>query len=277
MIQIDSLSFGYNSSHLLFQQLDLQFNPGRIHGLFGKNGAGKTTLLKLICGLVSPISGTVRTNNYIPNLRQPQFLSDIYLLAEEVYLPANSATDLVKLFACFYPCFDLRQFKNTIRDFDVDYGQKFSHMSLGQKKKIAIAFALSCNTNILMLDEPTNGLDIPSKAIFRKLIASLFHEDRIVLISTHQVHDVQSLIDTVTILHNNKVSVQASLDEIASKYTFYHGNSSPEGEILYTGKSVLGNSYIVPNLRNEAGEVDVEAYFNAVVDTSNTISQHTKI
>lgn len=268
MIQIDSLSFGYSADQLLFQQLDLGFKPGRIHGLLGKNGAGKTTLLKLICGLVSPLSGKVRTNNFTPNLRQHQFLSDIYLLAEEVYLPANSAPDLVKLLGCFYPNFDHSQFKSTLMDFDVDYRQKFSRTSLGQKKKIAIAFALSCNTSVLLLDEPTNGLDIPSKAIFRKMIASFLNEDRTIIISTHQVHDVQSLIDNVIILHGNKVKVQASLDEIASKYTFYHGNPSPEGEILYKGKSVLGNSYIVPNLSKESGEVDIEAYFNAVVDTS---------
>lgn len=268
MIQFNSLSFSYSPKLKLFEQLDFSIKPGMIHGLLGKNGSGKTTMLKLICGLVTPVAGEVLTGNYVPSKRQPQFLSDVYLLTEEVYLPASSADKLVKLYAPFYPRFDSSQFRDFLQQFDVDFLQPLTKLSLGQKKKVMIAFALACNTSYLLLDEPTNGLDIPSKLVFRRLIASVFSEERTIVISTHQVRDLDSLIDNVILLHANKVQVQSSIEQIAANYQFIHSAVQPEGEILYSCRSVLGQSFIISNPQQKAGQVDIETFFNAVTEDS---------
>ena len=268
MIQFNSLSFSYSAKLKLFDQLDFSIKPGMIHGLLGKNGSGKTTMLKLVCGLVTPVKGEILTGGFIPSKRQPQFLSDVFLLTEEVYLPTSTAEKLVSLYAPFYPRFDSNQFREMLNQLDVNYQQPLTRLSLGQKKKVMIAFALACNTSYLLLDEPTNGLDIPSKLVFRRLIASVFSADRTIIISTHQVRDLDSLIDNVILLHSNKIIVHSSIEQIAAKYQFIHSSTQPEGEILYSCRSVLGQSYMMGNPQSKAGQVDLETFFNAATENS---------
>jgi ABC-2 type transport system ATP-binding protein len=268
MIQFNSLSFSYSAKLKLFDQLDFSIKPGMIHGLLGKNGSGKTTMLKLVCGLVTPVKGEILTGGFIPSKRQPQFLSDVFLLTEEVYLPTSTAEKLVSLYAPFYPRFDSNQFREMLNQLDVNYQQPLTRLSLGQKKKVMIAFALACNTSYLLLDEPTNGLDIPSKLVFRRLIASVFSADRTIVISTHQVRDLDSLIDNVILLHANKIIVHSSIEQIAAKYQFIHSSTQPEGEILYSCRSVLGQSYMMGNPHSKAGQVDLETFFNAATENS---------
>lgn len=264
MIQFNSLSFGYTKKHELFNQLDISILSGKIYGLLGKNGTGKTTLLKLMCGLVAPLSGSIRVGDFEPFKRQPEFLSQVYLLPEDIFLPARSASELVKLYAPFYPLFKKQQFLQLLAMFEMQYESDISKLSFGQQKKVMIAFALACNTSYLLLDEPTNGLDIPSKVVFRKLIASVFDEKRTIIISTHQVRDLDSLIDHVIILNNNKIQIDSSIEHIATKYRFVHSSGQPDGKVLYSCNSVLGKSYILTNYEQTQGQVDIETYFNAV-------------
>jgi ABC-2 type transport system ATP-binding protein len=240
----------------------------------GKNGAGKTTLLKLLSGLAFAKSGTISVNGYKPEQRSPSFLSDIFLLPEEIYLPANSPEKMAKLYAPFYPAFDMPQFRDLLGEMDVVFGAKISKLSYGQKKKAMIAFALACNTRFVFLDEPTNGLDIPSKAVFRKIIASVFNEDRTILISTHQVKDLESLIDSVVILDGGKIRLNSPLEKISSSIAFRHGNRVTEGEtVLFESSGVMGRHYLVPNTSGEEGVVDLEILFNAWVADAAKFNQ----
>lgn len=266
MIKINSLSFGYQTSTLLFDRINLELSKGKIHGLLGKNGEGKTSLLKMLIGLIKPRFGLVEVNGQKPFDRKPAFLSQVYLLPEETYLSASNARQMEKLYSPFYPAFDSDIYRNILKEFDVEYCQNVDSLSSGQRKKIAISFAFACNTSLLLLDEPTNGLDISSKAVFRRMVASMFHQDKTIIISTHQVHDVQSIIDNLVILHQNKIAFEGEIEDIALKYSFVHSTTIPSDQYLFAEKSVLGNTYILHNKGNIPGEVNIETFFNAVVE-----------
>lgn len=265
MIEVNNLSFGYKKSKLLYKNLNLQLPVGSIYGLLGKNGAGKSTLLKNFTGLLFPTQGSLLVNGYVPKKRQPSFLQTIYFIPEEVYVPSLTIDGYKKIFAPFYSLFNEKQFYNYLDMLDVKNKGKLNTFSFGQQKKFVIAFALACNTKILLLDEPTNGLDIPSKILFRKLIASVFTEDKMIFISTHQIRDLDNLIDNVIIVDNGELLLQASLAEIEQKLSFKTVDVIPdESELLYAETSLKGSTIVVENKASEESKVNLEFLFNAI-------------
>jgi len=267
MIQINHLSFGYNKKRLLYKDLTLTLEPGSIYGLLGKNGAGKSTLLKNMIGLLFPKAGSISINGFAPKKRVPAFLETIYFIPEEVYVPALTITQYVKLFAPFYPLFDKEKFFTYLDNLDVKDQGKLNTLSFGQQKKFVIAFALACNTKILLLDEPTNGLDIPSKIKFRKLISAVFTEERMIFISTHQIRDLDNLIDKVIIVDNGDLLLNASITEIASKLCFKNVvYIEPGDNVLYAEESLKGSSIVAENTNGEETKVNLEHLFNAITE-----------
>ena len=182
MVRICNLHFGYSRRVLQLENLSLDLARGRIYGLLGKNGAGKSTLLKNIVGLAFPLAGTCEVDGQAAARRQPATLQDLFFLPEDVQVPAVTATQLAASTGVFYPRFDEAAFHGYLRELDVPSLTKLTALSYGQQKKALIAFALATNTGLLVLDEPTNGLDIPSKAQFRKLVAGALGEERCVII-----------------------------------------------------------------------------------------------
>ena len=271
MITVKEVAFSYRKGTELFQNMNLSLLPGSIYGLLGKNGAGKTTLLKLICGLSFPVEGTIKVGGYTPSKRDVAFLADIFFLTEEIYIAERTPKEMEDFLAPFYPHFDKTLFQQLLFQLEVEYTAKLQQLSFGQKKKAMIAFAIACKTKYLFLDEPTNGLDIPSKALFRSIIASTYDENRITVISTHQVRDLQSLIDRVIILNDHQIQLNVSLDEVSEKLTFGHGSIIPEGvETLYSASGELGKSYILKNNGLTQGQVDLETLFTGFVYNPKT-------
>ena len=269
MIKVDNLSFGYNKKKLLYKNLSLSIESGSIYGLLGKNGAGKSTLLKNLTGLLFPTSGSILVNGFAPKNRLPSFLETIYFIPEEVYVPALTITQYLNLFAPFYPEFNREQFFIYLDHLDVKDQGKLNTLSFGQQKKFVIAFALACNTKILLLDEPTNGLDIPSKIKFRKLISSFFTDQRIIFISTHQIRDLENLIDNVIIVDNGELLLNASIETIAAKLCFKNVTHIEDKEkILYYEESLKGVSIVTENTDHEETKVNLEHLFNAVTENS---------
>jgi ABC-2 type transport system ATP-binding protein len=264
MIQIDNLNFGYNKKQLLFKDMSMKLHPGHIYGLLGKNGAGKSTLLKNIAGLVYPFEGRLDVLGYNPVKREPALIEQIFLVPEELYLPAVTVEAYVKINSCFYKGFDQSYFYELLAEFDVPSRQKLVNMSYGQKKKVIIAFGLATQTRLMIMDEPTNGLDIPSKAQFRKIMASALTEDRCIIISTHQVRDLDNLIDTVIVLDDNTVALHASVEEITNKLCFKRMTVLDEA-VLYAEPSLAGFNTLVANVQNEDTKLDIELLFNAIV------------
>ena len=272
MIEVQSLAFGYNRKKLLYKNLTLSLEAGSIYGLLGKNGAGKSTLLKNIIGLLFPTKGSITVNNFISKKRQPAFLKTIYFIPEEVYVPALTIKGYRNLFAPFYPDFDDEKFAAYLNELNVKDEGKLNTLSFGQQKKFVIAFALACNTNVLLLDEPTNGLDIPSKAQFRKLIASVMLDDKIILISTHQIRDLENLIDKVIIVDNGELLLHASVADISDKLSFKTVSDAEDtGKALYAEETFKGVSIVQENTGGEDTKVNLEHLFNAVTENPELI------
>lgn len=272
MIKLDRLSFGYSKQKLLFENLSMQLEPGHIYGLLGKNGAGKSSLIRNMAGLLFPLSGTIDINGFIPQKRLPDFLKDIFFIPEEIYLPSVTIDQYVKVLAPFYPHFDHEQFMSHIHQFDIPRKNKLTDMSYGQKKKLITAFALATNTRVLLMDEPTNGLDIPSKSQFRKVVSSALEPDRLILISTHQVRDLDNLIDAVIIIDNNQIMIQHSLEEVSERL---HFGTLPSVEfdnrVLYAEQSLRGYKAVFENSDREESRVDLEHLFNAVTKNPDRV------
>lgn len=267
MISITDLSFQYSKDKVLFEELNLNLSKGSIIGLFGKNGAGKTTLIKVLSGLIFPKNGSCQVLNHKPSDRLPSFLSDIYFLPEEVGEFSGRIEQYVKLYASFYPKFSQASFLSMLSDFGINQSDYLKHLSFGQRKQFYISFGLATNCSLIIMDEPTNGLDIPSKRIFRKLVASSMNEEKCILISTHQVRDLGNLIDRVVILEAGQIVFNHSIDSISRSYDFVQTVSAglKESDILYKEEGLGKTKAIVKSNGQGVSHVDFEMLFSGVV------------
>jgi ABC-2 type transport system ATP-binding protein len=274
MIQIKNLSFDYGKRKPVFRKLNLTLTEGNVYGLLGRNGAGKSSLLRNMAGLLFPTGGTCEVNGYTAQDRLPSFLQELHFLPEEFHTPPVKIKEFMETYAPFYPNFSKKQFLEYLQEFQLSENEKFTELSLGQKKKALIGFALSTNTKVLLMDEPTNGLDIPSKSQFRKIIASVATDERIIVISTHQVRDLESLIDPIIILDNSEVLLHANTEEIAEKLCFKNVSTVSNHEnVLYSEHSLKGFSVVSQNLDNEHTKADLELLFNATLTNPEKIKQ----
>lgn len=272
-IEIKNLSFGYTKERL-FSNLDLTLESGNIYGLLGKNGAGKTSLLKLICGLRFPEAGSCSVLGWEPQDRPAALLEDIYFIPEEFYAPAINAELYQQIYAPFYPRFSPEAFREYLREFDLRGAKKLSEFSYGQKKKFLLAFGLATRCRLLLLDEPTNGLDIPSKSQFRKLLARAGEKDRIILISTHQVRDMENLIDPIIILDEGAIIFQQPMYEVTRCLHVELEQLQPSGEgVLYTDKTLGGYVVVRKNISGEETQADLETLFNTVIANRDRIGE----
>jgi ABC-2 type transport system ATP-binding protein len=244
-------------------------------GLLGKNGAGKTTLLKLMIGLLRPTEGTVRIMDQQPADREPSLLQDMYFLPEEFSHPSVTIKHYTKANSGFYPRFNHELLSRLITDFELLESKRLNQLSYGQKKKFLISFALSTKCRLLVLDEPTNGLDIPSKGIFRRVMAGSLDEDQLVIISTHQVRDVENLIDRVLMLEQGKFIMQKDIYDITSKLHFAT-TTSPEGENILYSEMVPGGYKVITPQADGSSSVDIELLFNAISNGTEKMREYVK-
>jgi len=274
MIQIKNLSYQYSKKVEILKALTITFSPGTIYGLLGKNGAGKSTLIKNITGMLLPTSGKCDVFGMNPKNREVSFLSDLFFVPEEYYLPNITIRKLIDIYKDFYPRFDKDQFNSYLDTFDIEKTRKTNDLSLGQKKKVLIGFALSANTKVLIMDEPTNGLDIPSKITFRNMVNASFNQDRIVIISSHQVRDLDELINNIIIMDNGNILLSEKKDHIAQKLHFKVSvNKIINDQIIYQERVSNGFASIQRNETDQLQYVDIELLFNAVLANNEIINQ----
>ena len=262
MIEIKNLAFSYGKTNVL-DNISMTLEAGKIYGLLGENGVGKTTLLTLLCGLKKPIEGSISAGGVDPYRRLPSFLENLYYLPDEVAPLNSSALDWARNCGKFWPAFSLDTFNNIMAEFETDPLQKMKAMSAGQLKKAYIAFALAAGTQYLLMDEPTNGLDIPSKAQFRAAIMKYTREDSTIVISTHQLRDLENVIDPIVILDRRDVLLNASIAEISEKLYFDYGTEL-RSDALYSERLPGGFIQVCPNTSGKESKVNVEALFNTV-------------
>jgi ABC-2 type transport system ATP-binding protein len=264
MIEVSNMSFTYTRQRPnIFDQLDLNLEGGHIYGLLGKNGAGKTTLLKLMAGLRFPQQGNCKVFGMESRKRKAEMLEEIFFLTEELWLPETNVTGYLNMYAAFYPRFDKNLFERCLTEFEIDRTSKLKSMSFGQRKKVSIAFALATQCRILIMDEPTNGLDIPSKGQFRKLVAESITDDRCMVLSTHQVRDLESLIDTIIILEDRHILINETTEDICKKLTFktlFSVDGVPD--ILHSEFTPKGFHAVFSNTDQTDSKLDLEVLFN---------------
>ena len=273
MINIKNLHFSYKKRKV-FTGLSLSLQAGHIYGLLGKNGTGKSTLLRCIAGFLFPRDGSVEVMGFVPGKRHPAFLQSVFMVAEEFYLPDVSVEKYVRLNAPFYPNFSNEQFAEYLKEFDIPLENTLQSMSYGQKKKVLISFGLACNTGLLLMDEPTNGLDIMSKSKFRKVIAGAVNENKCIVISTHQVKDLESLIDRITIIDDGQILFDQTADAINRKIQFKISFDQEEvKDALYMEPSLQGNAIVCANPDGEDTKLDLELLYKAVVTNGKAVTE----
>lgn len=266
MVRIKGLTFGYNQHKDLFSDLNLTISPGQIHGLLGLNGAGKSTLLHLIHGLKFGKRGRINVFGENPAKRKIAHFRNSFFLAEEIFTPSSTLKSFVDMYASFYPHFSLQDFLKFLNEFEMDHNSHLSNMSMGQKKKTLIAFGLATNTRLLILDEPTNGLDIPSKKQFRKILSHIITDDRLFIISTHQIRDLHSLIDNVIALKDGQVIFNHTIEEICNSLHFSLTPVEAEGTgYIYKERIPGGYLNIQARVEGHSFEPDLEVLFNAIM------------
>ncbi|MBR6979576.1 MAG: ABC transporter ATP-binding protein [Prevotella sp.] len=267
MIDIQNISFSYAGQKTkVFNNFSLQLTENNIYGLLGKNGTGKSTLLYLVSGLLRPSHGTVKVDGVESMLRRPEMLEELFIVPEEFDLPNMTLEKYVSINQPFYPRFSREVLQNCLNDFELPASLSLQSLSMGQKKKVFMSFALAAGTRLLLMDEPTNGLDIPSKVQFRRVVANNMTDDRTLIISTHQVHDVESLLDHILILSNERLLLDASVADICEQYNFeYRTPGAPVDDVLYSEPSVQGNAVITRRTADmPETPLNLELLFNAV-------------
>lgn len=271
MIDIHNLHFRYRRK-TVFAGLSLKVFPGHIYGLLGRNGTGKSTFLRTLAGLLRPNAGTIAVAGFHPFDRQPAFLQRVFLVPEEFYLPDVSVDKYIRCNSPFYATFDHSLMRTYLREFEIPAEQSLQQMSYGQKKKVLISFALACNTDLLLMDEPTNGLDIISKSQFRKVISAASHPGRCILISTHQVRDLENLIDRVMIIDDGRILFDETIDAINARLTCKISYSADEvARALYAESSVHGQAILLPHDGEDEGGVDLETLYKAIVTNGESV------
>lgn len=269
MIEIKDLTFSYGKEPVL-KNITTTLEEGRIYGLLGENGVGKTTLLTLLCGLKKVGGGSITTDGEDPFDRTPSLLEKQYYLPDEVAPTPMTAEGYAKERGRFWPLYDHEKFLHIMKEFENEPDKKMNQMSAGQLKKTYIAFALATGAKYLFMDEPTNGLDIPSKTQFRSAIMSHTVDESTIVISTHQVRDLENIIDPVIILDKQDVLLNASMEEITEKLYFDYGTTLMDGA-LFREQLPGGFLQVYPNYDGQESKVNVEALFNAVHSNKDLI------
>ena len=270
MIQINNIDFLYSGAKkAVFHDFSLTLKENTIYGLLGKNGTGKSTLLYLISGLLRQQRGSILIDGIPAQERRVDMLNEIFIVPEEFELPSVSLATYVKMNRGFYPNFSEKVLESCLHDFDLPVSLKLNELSMGQKKKVFMSFALATGTRFLLMDEPTNGLDIPSKSQFRKVIANNMADNRTLIISTHQVHDVESLLDHIVILNQSHLLLDASVADICEKYTFeYRTPAEMDDTVLYAEPTLQGNAVIAKRKEGDREtQLNLELLFDAVIKT----------
>lgn len=268
MIRIENISFAYRKGRKqVFRNFHADLNLGGIYGLLGKNGSGKSTLLQLMAGLISPSDGRVLLDDKDMRNRSVTSLQKLFLVPEEFSMPAVSLDQYVRYMAPFYPRFSAETLKRALDCFELSEELHLERLSMGQRKKAFVSFALAANTEWLFLDEPTNGLDIPGKSQFRKILVQEMNDERGVIISTHQVLDVEHLLDHVLVIDQGQMLLQKSVEEICEILSFVR-TSEPEvlRRAIYQMPSLQGMSALLPNDDGRESSLDLELLFNALME-----------
>lgn len=273
MIHCENLYFGY-TSYKLFKDLNFDIPKGCIVGLLGKNGEGKTTLMKLISGQLMPSRGELTTLGENPKDRNPSFLEQIFLVPEIVKVPNIKIKEYFERVSAFYQSYDKDLAYKVLEIFGINDQMKLNQISQGQQKKAVLTLAIAIKPKLLLMDEPTNGLDIPSKAAFRQILSEYISEDQTIIISTHQVRDLDQLIDRILILEQNSIVINEDIHTLSKSFDFIRVSEAEQREPIYTEGGALGQVGVYPSQDNlELTDFSIELFFNAMISNPEKMKE----
>jgi ABC-2 type transport system ATP-binding protein len=263
MLSTENLSYSYRKGKVILENVALNLTPGNVYGLLGLNGVGKTTLMQLISGCLFPKKGSINLMGFDPKERDVNMLVNLYYVPVEINVPNCSVARYLELYQPFYPDFDLKIFKKALECFGLEQSMRLNQISFGQKKKVILAFALATQCKVLLLDEPTDGLDSPSKVQFQRLLSEYISADCLVIIATHRINDVATLIDYLLILEDTKLLVNAPIATINEQFSQLISSILPS-EALYSERVPQGFKYLTHNVDGDPKHIDLEFFFNAI-------------
>ena len=277
IMQVERIAFnyGWRQQKSVFSDFSLSLERGKVYGLLGLNGAGKSTLIYLMAGLLTPKSGRVTIDGCNVRDRLPSTLGNLFVVPEEFELPHMSLKEYATLNGALYPRFSYDDLLRNLELFDINPEIKsLSSLSMGQKKKVLMSFAFATHTDLMLMDEPTNGLDIPGKSQFRRLVASEMSDNRTIVISTHQVRDIDNCIEHVVIIDHSKLLLDESVARITSKLQFVENATAAEAKsAIYSQPSVTGYSIVAPSNGGDETEINLETLFNATLGNRDKITE----
>ena len=274
MLEINNVSYAYSrKAPKVLDGFSLSLAEGGVYGLLGPNGAGKSTLLNIIAGALTPATGSVKYDGVNTRLRLPDTMAEIFIVPEEFNLPAMTLLNYARRYGALYPRFSLERMLDHLKTFEITGNPRLDALSMGQKKKVFMSFAMACDTRILLMDEPTNGLDIPGKAAFRRFVAQNMADDRIFIISTHQVRDIDRLLDHIIIMDRHRVIFNPSVADIQSRLIFTETNNRDiANSAIHAIPSIAGASVILPNTDNSETAINLELLFDLALRKPDTLN-----
>lgn len=235
--------------HFQLGPIDWEIKPGTITALVGDNGSGKSTLLKIMMNLVNADSGDVKLfNQFVDGEKEDWKRSVAYLPQTVIGYDAFNGNDLQTLTSRWYPNWDEQLFIKIINELNVTMNQRFGTLSQGMQQKLYFALTIARNTPLLILDEPTTFMDIPSKKVFIDLLTDwMDNEERAIIIASHQSGDIQKLADYLTILRSGKLIGHYEKEQLTESYrSYWLLDSVPDetvaGEVLRRDQEIISNS-----------------------------------
>ena len=218
-VGINGLSKNYGSKQAL-ADVDLSISSGEIVGLIGPNGAGKSTLLKAIMGLIK-YSGNLSVFGQDPYRNRSRLLKNMSYIADVASLPGwMKVGDLLQFIADTHPKFDLARAHQLLKDTPIQLHDKIEALSKGMKTRLHLVAILSINSEFLVLDEPTLGLDVLVRRDFQdRLVQDYYNQDRSILITTHQVDEVESILTRVVFIKEGRITLDLKMADLKTRYT----------------------------------------------------------
>ena len=213
-IQIQDLTMHFRGCHAL-RGVNLSIEAGTVFSLLGENGAGKTTLIRILTGFQRPTSGTVRILGLDPVRDSLEIRRRIGYVSDSPALYEWMRVDEIGWFASsFYPDGFLKNYRESIARYELPSNRKIKHLSKGQRAKVALALAVAHDPELLILDEPTSGLDPLVRRDFLESMVDRAAAGRTVLLSSHQMNEIERVTDRLAIIHEGKVGLEGPLAEL---------------------------------------------------------------
>ncbi len=266
MICLENVRYYLPRQNFLLQDVSLQLEPGHVYGLLGHNGAGKTTLLRLMTGLIHRFEGKATVDGEDIRKRPVNYLQRLSFVPEKPYTPPLKIYEFLDLYAPLYPSFDVKLFHTLAKTLDLNPYEYLGKLSFGYLKRFYLAFSLATQADYLLWDEPTNGLDITTKNILRKHIASQVKEHQTMVIATHHIEEVEPLLDAVVILHYGEVIFSATLEECGRLFSYRVTNDEAlVKKALYAEATPMGYQVLLSREDGEETRIPLSFLFEASV------------